>query len=285
LLGEAGRLWAMSGRGNVAYAWTEDALRFAEQSGDPSARLAALAGLTIATVFTGRSGPGGTVVRQLFEEGNQLAEELGEWWMLALSAGFAGASLGAFDPDGGAALLRRGVEAARRSGSPYVIGAVSMAQGRALGRQGETDAAVAAFGVAIQRFTELGDEWMALASRSDLAHALRRGGRLDDALAVYRETIAGWVHLGHKGAVANQLENVAYLLLERGTHDPAVRLLGAADAIREAADARMAFDEEPDYTAALDRLHAGMTEASFADAWAAGRAMSQPDAVAMALVA
>ena len=70
---------------------------------------------------------------------------------------------------------------------------------------------MAAFAVAIQRFTELGDERMALASRSDLAHALRRGGRLDDALAMYRETIGGWVHLGHKGAVANQLENVAYL--------------------------------------------------------------------------
>ena len=47
----------------------------------------------------------------------------------------------------------------------------------------------------------------------------------------------------------------------------------------------MAFDEEPDYTAALDRLRAGMTEAAFADAWAAGRAMSQPDAVALALAA
>ena len=128
-----------------------------------------------------------------------------------------------------------------------------MAQGRVLGRQGQTDAAVAAFGVAIQRFMELGDERFVLASRSDMAHALRRGGRLDEALALYRETIGGWVHLGHKGAVANQLENIAYVDIERGDHDRAVRLLGAADAIREAARARMAFDEEPEHAASLER--------------------------------
>ena len=160
-------------------------------------------------------GPGGSgrhaTCGRSSRSGADLAEEIGQWWLLALAAGFAGASLGSFDPDGGAALMQRGVDGGRRSGSPYAIGAVSMAQGRMLGRQGKTDAAVAAFGVAIERFMELGDERFVLASRSDMAHALRRGGRLDEALALYRETIGGWVHLGHKGAVANQLENVAYL--------------------------------------------------------------------------
>ena len=122
-----------------------------------------------------------------------------------------------------------------------------MAQGRTLGRHGKTDDAVAAFGVAIERFMELGDERFVLACRSDLAHALRRGGRLDEALALYHETIGGWVHLGHKGAIANQLENIAYIDIEQGDSDRAVRLLGAADAIREAAEARMAFDEEPEH--------------------------------------
>ena len=179
--------------------------------------------------------------------------------------------------------MQRGVEAARRSGSPYAIGAASMAQGRMLGRAGQTDAAVAAFGVAIQRFSELGDERFVLAARSDMAHALREGGRLEEALALYHETIRGWVHLGHKGAVANQLENIAYVRVEQGDSDRAVRLLGAADAIREAAEASMAFDEEPEHAALLERLRAAMTPAAFEDAWTAGRALSQPDAVALAL--
>jgi tetratricopeptide (TPR) repeat protein len=273
----------MSGRGTEALPWAEDAIVLGDASGDPAARLYALAGLAVTTVFTGRAGPGGTDVRPIFEEAADLAEQTGQWWMLAMAAGFAGTSLGAFDPDGGAALLRRGVEAARRSGSPYAIGAVSMAQGRTLGRLGQTDESVAAFGVAIQRFGELGDDRFVLACRSDLAHALRKGGRLDEAIALYRETIAGWIHLGHKGAIANQLENVAYVDIERGEPERAARLLGAADALREAARARMAFDEEPEHAASLARLRVKMTDAGFEEAWTAGRTLSQSDAVELAL--
>jgi hypothetical protein len=222
-------------------------------------------------------------VRPIFEQAADLAEQIGQWWILALAAGFAGASLGTFDPDAGAALIQRGVDAAGRSGSPYAIGAASMAQGRLLGHQGKTDAAVAAFGVAIERFMELGDERFVLAARSDMAHALRRGERLDDALAMYRETIGGWVHLGHKGAVANQLENIAYLDTERGRTELAVRLLGAADALRETADARMAFDEEPEYVASLERLRTALMPVAFEHAWATGRGLSQAEAVALAL--
>jgi tetratricopeptide (TPR) repeat protein len=273
----------MSGRGTVALEWAQDATRLADESGDRVARLAAVVGLTMATVFSGRAGPGGTDVRPLFQRATDLAEEIGQWEVLAMAAGFAGTSQSTFDPDGGAVLLERGIQAARRSGSPHAIGAVSMAQGRALGHQGKTDAAVAAFGVAVQRFAELGDERFVLACRSDLAHALRRGGRLEEALALYRETIRGWVYIGNKGAIANQLENVAYVHIERDRRDAAVRLLGAADAIRDAADARMAFDEEPEHVAALDRLRAGMTPVAFLDLWSAGRGMSQAEAVALAI--
>jgi predicted ATPase/class 3 adenylate cyclase len=283
LLGEAARLWAMSDRAIPALPWAEDALRLADTSGDSTARLFALGGLAIATVFAGRAGPGGTDVRPIFEEAADLAEQTGAWWVLALAAGFTGASIAQFDPETGAAQVRRGVEAARRSGSPYALGAVSIAQGRYHGRMGELDESVAAFGVAIQRFQELGDVRFVLAAQSDLAHALRRGGRLDRALELYRETIGGWVHLGHKGAVANQLENTAYLALAQGNHERAVRLLGAADTIREVAQASMAFDEEPEHAAALEGLRAAMSPAAFGAAWAAGRALSQPEAVALVL--
>ena len=220
LLGEAARIWAMSGRGIEALDWAEDAVALADASDDAAARRAAVVGLAVATVFAGRAGPGGVAVRRIFEQAVDLAERSGEWWAVAMAAGFAGTSLSTFDPEAGAALLQRGVEAAHRSGSPYAIGAVTMAQARTLGRTGQTDDAVAAFGAAIRSFTELGDTRFVLASRSDLAHALRRGGRLDEAMAMYRETIGGWVHLGQKGAIANQLENIAYVEVERGQLQP-----------------------------------------------------------------
>ncbi len=282
LMGEAANVWGFTGRAFEALAWARDAVGLADLSGDAVARRAAAVGLAVATAFSGDAGPEAVVPRRIFEEAIELAERSGELWAVAIAAGFAGTSLSSFDPEAGAALLRRGVEAAHRSGSPYALGAVTMAQGRALGRTGHTDEAVAAFDVAIRQFTELGDTRFALAGRSDLAHALRRGGRLDQAMAIYRETIGGWVHFGQKGAVANQLENIAYVHVERGRLDGAARLLGAAAAIRETSGARMAFDESPELTGYLDRLRSALDGEAFEAAWAAGRELPQADAVALA---
>ena len=282
-LGEAARLWGMSGRGAIAYGWAQDAIALANASGDPTARLYALSGLGVASVFTGKAGEGAMDLRANFLEAGELGDATGEWWLVAMALAFAGASLGIFDPDEGVALVRRGVEAAERSGSPYAQAAVAMAEGRALGRRDDTDGAVAAFAVATERFLEFGDERFALASRSDLAHALRRGGRLEEATALYRETIGGWVHLGHRGAVAHQLENIAYADIERGRHERAARLLGAAAAMRESATAPMAFDEEPEFQAFMTRLRAALTPAELEAATAAGRSLSMKQAVALAV--
>jgi predicted ATPase len=283
LLGNAARLWAMWGHADVARPWGEDAIALADASKDPTARMHALGGLALAAIFSGKAGAGGVDVRPLFEEALELAEQIGQPWFLTLSAGFAGASIGAFDPEAGLALLERGVAAARRSGNPHAIAAVSIAQGRLLGRIGQTDAAVAAFSSAIQGFQELGDERFTLAARCDLAHALRRGGRLDEALALYRQTIGGWTHLGQRGAVASMLENFAYAEIDRSNPDRAVRLVGAAAAIREIAEARRAFEEEPEHAGHLERLRRALTTAAFDDGWAAGHGLSQSEAVALAL--
>ena len=123
---------------------------------------------------------------------------------------------------------------------------------------------------------------MALASRSDFAHALRRGGRIDDALALYRDTIGGWVYLGNRGAIANQLEQIGFAAVERGRLDRAARLLGAAEAIREAAGAPMAFDEVPEHRSFVERLRAGIAADELAALWAVGRASSMTAAVSLA---
>jgi hypothetical protein len=278
LLGEAARIWAMGGQAATALPWGRDALQLADASGDIEARLVARSGIAVASVFTG----GGGDVQRWFEEGVALGELSGNWWLLGMAAGFAGASLAAFDPVTAERLVLQADEAARRSGSPYAIGAVSIAHGRMLSSTGRTDAAVARYGIAIARFAELGDVRLGLAAKSDLAHALRRGGRFDEAAAAYRDTIGGWVHLGHRGAVANQLENVAYLALDQDRPDRAARLLGAAEAIREDASAPMAFDEEPELERFVARVRDSLPTEAFDAAWRDGRAMSMSEAVALA---
>jgi predicted ATPase/class 3 adenylate cyclase len=278
LLGLASWQWGSSGRAPLALGWAEEAIVLARASGDAQAILYALGGLAVSTAFTGGEG-----VRVVFEEVAELAERTGTWWILALASGFAGASIATFDPVAGEALGERAEAAARRSGSPYAIAAVAMARGRTLGHVGRTDEAAAQFNTAIAGSAELGDERFALAARSDLAHALRRGGRFDEADALYRETIRGWVHLGHRGAVANQLENIAFVAVERGQAERAARLLGAAAAIREAAGAKMAFDEVPELERFVERLRAALPAGDFDAAWAAGRALTQAEAVALAV--
>ena len=279
LLAEASRLWGMSGRAADGLEWAVDAVALARASGDEVALSAALAGLVIANVFTGTH----ENLRPIFDEAIELAEKQEVWWLLAQAAGFSGATLWDIDRGIAEALLLRSEEAARRSGSPYAIGSAAVAHGRALGKAGRTDESVATFGVAIDRFSEIGDERFVLSARSDMAHALRRGGRLDEAQALYRETIGGWVHFGHRGAVANQLENVAYIAVARGDAERATLLLGAAEAMREAANASMAFDEVPEMAAFVERLRTLAEPAAIDGWWQLGRSTASPDAVARAV--
>ena len=157
-----------------------------------------------------------------------------------------------------------------------------MAHGRLLGRTGRTDEAAERFATAVTRFSEIGDVRLSLAAKSDLGHALRRGGRLEEAEAVYHETIGGWVRLGHRGAVANQLENVAYIAVDRNDPERAARLFGAAEAMREVAESPMAFDEAPEYAEFVERLRPVLEPAEFANAWQAGRSMTMAEALAFA---
>jgi tetratricopeptide (TPR) repeat protein len=268
----------MGGRAPIAIGWAREAVALGEASGDPGAILSAKAGLGIASVFTG----GGSNLEELFREGIRLSEDSGDWWMLGMAAGFAGAGIAGVDPEAAQELAEQGEAAARRTGNPFMLGAVSMAHGRVYGRIGRIDDAAASFGVAVARFSEIGDERLSLAARSDLGHALRRGGRLNEAMAAYRTTIGGWVRFGHRGAVANQLENVAYVAIEQGDAERAARLLGAAETLRAAADQPMAFDEAPEYEVYVGRLRKMLEPAAFENAWEAGRQSSMADAVALA---
>jgi hypothetical protein len=82
--------------------------------------------------------------------------------------------------------------------------------------------------------------------------------------------------------VANQLENIAYLAIDRNRPERAARLLGAAEAMRETADAAMAFDELPELAEFVERLRTMLPPAAFDAAWSAGGALSFAEAVAEA---
>src|SRR5262249_29602536 len=162
-LGEAARIGAMGGRAPISIGWARDAVSLGRLSGDPGAQLSANAGLAISTVFTGGEGN----LEELFREGIRLSQESGDWWMLGMAAGFAGAGIAGVDPEAAQELADQGEAAARRTGNPFMLAAVAMAHGRVYGRIGRIDDAAQCFGVAVARFSEIGDERLSLAARSD----------------------------------------------------------------------------------------------------------------------
>ncbi|HVN55134.1 MAG TPA: adenylate/guanylate cyclase domain-containing protein [Anaerolineaceae bacterium] len=118
---------------------------------------------------------------------------------------------------------------------------------------------------------------------SELAHIRRLHG--DDAAAYreYRKTILLWKELGHLPAVAHQLECFAFLARHAGQPLRALRLLGAAEALRETVNSSRTDYEQVEYETELELLRPQVDEQAWEIAWSAGRKMSVDEAVAIAL--
>ena len=278
LLGQAALIWAGSGRGEVALAWSSEAIELARSSGDRAALFTALVGNGLATAFSGASGD----IASWFHEALGIAAELGDWNTVAVAAGGAAGGMAPVDPDGAEAFVKIAMDAARRTVNPYAIAMTAMGHGRLLGVIGRTDEAIPRLQEAIDGFTTVGDQRLLAACRSELGHALRRNGRLDEALQIYQGTVEEWVRLGNRGAVASLLENIAFVAIARDQPERAARLLGAAEAIREESGNPMVVSERPDWERWVERLRAAGESATVDADWASGRALSTNDAVALA---
>jgi hypothetical protein len=156
--------------------------------------------------------------------------------------------------------------------------------GRLGALQGDNNAR-ALLEAALGAFHVLGDEcgiaWSLLelgrASRSELGED-QAGARVEVALALFQ-------HLNSQDGIVSCLEELAYQACEGTTPNAAiraVRLLGAAEALRE----RIGAPRPPADASAYERLIATLRErvpsATFADAWQDARSLGLEAAVALA---
>jgi hypothetical protein len=279
LLGKAARKWSLSGRSDVGIGWAEEAVVLAHELDDPQALVDAVLGHTTARIFTGARGD----IRLWLGDVIEKAAGIGDWFSIAFAASGVAVSLGSFEPTDVEELMAVGVEAAHRSGNPHVIALTAMGHGNLLARNGRLDEARARLQEAIDRFSELGDEWLSSACRSEIAHVTRRSGDHEGALALYRATIPGWLRSGNRGAIAHQLESIAFVRIAQGRVDEPARLLGAAAALREAGRSPMLHSEQIEHDGWLERLRAVGDPASIETAIEAGRQLPVADAVALAI--
>jgi hypothetical protein len=114
---------------------------------------------------------------------------------------------------------------------------------------------------------------MVAADRGDFARAL-------DLL---RESLALRQELGDRRTLPDNLEELADAFGAQQHPERAARLLGAAEALREVIHMPVRSSDQSDYQRIVGIARAQLDEATFAAAWAEGRAMTPEQAIDFAL--
>ena len=118
---------------------------------------------------------------------------------------------------------------------------------------------------------------------SELGHIARHTGDPNRAKEIYRETLRAWQDLGNRAAVAHELECFGFLAIAGEEPQAAVKLFGAAGALRDKIQAPMTDYERVEYDHAVAQVRSLLPEAEFNLLWAEGRSMTMEQAIELAL--
>jgi DNA-binding CsgD family transcriptional regulator len=124
-----------------------------------------------------------------------------------------------------------------------------------------------------------GVTWGAALGRYGYGTVTQAQGDLPRALALYRESMHYWRQIGDDGSVAVCLEGIASALCAAGAPAQAARLLGAAQALREAADSAVPCNALAPYGGLVRSVRDCLGETAFNEAWLAGLRLSGDDAI------
>src|SRR5262249_47553832 len=113
-----------------------------------------------------------------------------------------------------------------------------------------------------------------------LADVLRLQREYLPAAAMYQEAIQGWRAYGQQGGISRCLECLAFIAIANEYGTQAARWLGAAEALRETAGARMIPRGQAEYAREVAALRAGMRKEDLDRSWADGRRLTVAEAIA-----
>lgn len=151
--------------------------------------------------------------------------------------------------------------------------------------QGDTSRALVALEEALVQLQRQGMHFGVVRALFDLGLAHAERGELGAAAARYEAGLALLREAPPLTLLATGLEGLAAVLVARGQALPGARLLGAAEALREATDVRRWRLDQRVYERTLALARATCTAEDWAASWNAGRALTPAQAVAEALEA
>jgi non-specific serine/threonine protein kinase len=130
---------------------------------------------------------------------------------------------------------------------------------------------------------EMGDQLSVTGHQSEMAHVARQLGNYQEALSLYRETLPDWQKIGHRGAVAHQLECMGFIARAQEQGERAVRLIGAAEALRKASSSLRTPQEQKEFDREVAGLRAGLDQKTFESLWEEGGSMDMDEAIDLAM--
>jgi predicted ATPase len=135
---------------------------------------------------------------------------------------------------------------------------------------GDEETARALYEQSLAIFRELGDKWGTAGCLADLGNLARDRGGYDTALARYAESLALFQELGQKRGVARLLDCLACSAAMQSKPERALRLAGAAAAMRRVLSAPLSLAEQHRLEKTLEVARQAVTPAVAAAAWMDG---------------
>jgi hypothetical protein len=155
--------------------------------------------------------------------------------------------------------------------------------GRVAQVRGESARAMALLTESLAMHTERGATQGVGEAQYGLGLAARDQGDAVQATAWLRESLAVRRAEDDRSGIATCLEGLATVAAGQGQPARTARLLGAAEALRQAIGSVLPLVERPAFEAAVGMARAATGQGPFVAAWAAGRALPLDEAIAEAL--
>jgi predicted ATPase len=157
-------------------------------------------------------------------------------------------------------------------------------QGDVARDEGDSPAAQAFYQAALAIFRELGDRWGLAGTLADLGNLAREQQNYPSAHSHYQESIAIFRELDHKRGIARLLECLACSAASQCDAPRALRLAGAAAALRQNIGAPLTPAEESKLQVSLDAARQAISNAAGTTAWLAGWGLPLEQAIAEVLL-
>jgi len=155
-------------------------------------------------------------------------------------------------------------------------------QGDVARAQGDVAAALSLYQQSLATFRELGDRWGIASALADLGGLALDEANYSTARSLFGESMSVFEELGHKRGIARLLESFARCAAAENQPERALRLAGAAAALRQVVGASLTPVEQVQVRESLEKARQELSGNAASAAWLEGWTMPAEKAVEMA---